>query len=70
MKNGGYAVSEDLKTAYESYIADAKKKAEAELEAKAMPKVSMEMKLPRFVPTAALPVATMLIGLSSKLRKI
>ena len=35
MKNGGYAVSEDLKTAYESYIADAKKKAEAELEAKA-----------------------------------
>ena len=35
MKNGGYTVSEDLKTAYESYLADAKKKAAEELEAKA-----------------------------------
>ena len=35
MKNGGYTVSEDLKTAYETYLADVKKKAEAELEAKA-----------------------------------
>jgi beta-glucosidase len=35
MKNGGYTVSEDLKNAYETYINDAKKKAEAELEAKA-----------------------------------
>ena len=35
MKNGGYTVSEDLKKAYETYINDAKKKAEAELEAKA-----------------------------------
>ncbi len=35
MKNGGYTISEDLKNAYETYINDAKKKAEAELEAKA-----------------------------------
>lgn len=35
MKNGGYTVSEDLKTAYESYLADTKKKAAEELEAKA-----------------------------------
>ena len=35
MKNGGYTVSEDLKNAYETYINDAKKKAEAELEAQA-----------------------------------
>ena len=35
MKNGGYTVSEDLKKAYETYINDAKKKAEAELEVKA-----------------------------------
>jgi len=35
MKNGGYTVSEDLKNAYETYINDAKKKAEAELETKA-----------------------------------
>ena len=49
MKNGGYTVSEELKTAYETYIADAKKKAEAELEAKAKkdPKTAM---LARFLP--------------------
>ncbi len=35
MKNGGYTVSEELKNAYDIYLADAKKKAEAELEAKA-----------------------------------
>ena len=35
MKNGGYTVSEELKTAYESYLVDAKKKAAEELEAKA-----------------------------------
>ena len=49
MKNGGYTVSEELKTAYETYITDAKKKAEAELEAKAKkdPKTAM---LARFLP--------------------
>ena len=49
LKNGGYTVSEELKTAYETYIADAKKKAEAELEAKAKkdPKNAM---LARFLP--------------------
>ncbi len=35
MKNGGYTVSEELKNAYDTYLADAKKKAEAEFEAKA-----------------------------------
>ena len=33
MKNGGYTVSKELKTAYETYLADCKKKAEAEIEA-------------------------------------
>ena len=49
MKNGGYTVSEDLKTAYESYIADAKKKAAEELEAKAKkdPKIA---ELAKFLP--------------------
>ena len=49
MKNGGYTVSEDLKKAYETYIADAKKKAAAELEAKAKedPKTAM---LAKFLP--------------------
>ena len=49
MKNGGYTVSEELKTAYETYITDAKKKAETELEAKAKkdPKTAM---LARFLP--------------------
>ena len=49
MKNGGYTVSEELKQSYESYIVDAKKKAEEELEAKAKkdPKTAM---LARFLP--------------------
>ena len=49
MKNGGYTVSEDLKTAYETYIADAKKAAEAAIEAAAKkdPKNAM---LVRFLP--------------------
>ena len=53
MKNGGYTVSEDLKTAYESYIADAKKKAAEELEAKAKkdPKIAeLAMFLPQPLP--------------------
>ncbi len=49
MKNGGYTVSEELKTAYETYIADAKKKAEAAIEeqAKKDPKNAM---LAKFLP--------------------
>ena len=49
MKNGGYTVSEDLKTAYESYLADAKKKAAEKLEAKAKkdPKIAV---LAKFLP--------------------
>ena len=49
MKNGGYTVSEELKQSYESYIVDAKKAAEEELEAKAKkdPKTAM---LARFLP--------------------
>ena len=49
LKNGGYTVSEDLKTAYETYIADAKKKAAAALEeqAKKDPKNAM---LVQFLP--------------------
>ena len=35
MKNGGYTVSEELKTAYETYLDDYKKKVEAEIEAAA-----------------------------------
>ena len=53
MKNGGYTVSEDLKTAYESYLADAKKKAAEELEAKAKkdPKTAgLAMFLPQPLP--------------------
>ena len=53
MKNGGYTVSEDLKTAYESYLADAKKKAAEELEAKAKkdPKIAeLAMFLPQPLP--------------------
>ena len=49
MKNGGYTVSEDLKTAYETYIEQAKKKAEAELEAKAQ-KDPNAAALARFLP--------------------
>ena len=57
MKNGGYTVSEELKTAYETYIVEAKKKAEAELEAKAKkdPKNAMLVKfLPQPLPAEKL----------------
>ena len=53
MKNGGYTVSEELKTAYETYIAEAKKAAEAALEeaAKKDPKNAMLVKfLPQPLP--------------------
>ena len=49
MKNGGYTVSEELKTAYETYLADCKKKAEAEIEAAAK-KDPNKAKLMRFLP--------------------
>ncbi len=57
MKNGGYTVSEGLKTAYETYLADVKKKAEAELEAKAKkdPNAAMLVKfLPQPLPAEKL----------------
>ncbi len=57
LKNGGYTVSEELKTAYESYLADAKKKAEAALEeqAKKDPKNAMLVKfLPQPLPAEKL----------------
>ena len=57
MKNGGYSVSEDLKTAYETYIAEAKKTAEAALEeaAKKDPKNAMLVKfLPQPLPAEKL----------------
>ena len=57
LKNGGYSVSEELKTAYESYIADAKKKAEAALkeQAKKDPKNAMLVKfLPQPLPAEKL----------------
>ena len=49
MKNGGYVVSEELKTAYETYLADCKKKAEAEIEAAAK-KDPNKANLLRFMP--------------------
>ena len=49
MKNGGYTVSEELKTAYETYLDDCKKKAEAEIEAAAK-KDPNKAKLMRFLP--------------------
>ena len=49
MKNGGYTVSEELKTAYETYLDDCKKKAEAEIEAAAK-KDPKKAKLMRFLP--------------------
>ena len=49
MKNGGYTVSEELKTAYEAYLADCKKKAEAEIEAAAK-KDPNKAGLMRFLP--------------------
>ena len=57
MKNGGYTVSEELKTAYESYLADAKKKAKVALEeqAKKDPKNAMLVKfLPQPLPAEKL----------------
>ncbi|MBR0259388.1 MAG: glycoside hydrolase family 3 protein [Prevotella sp.] len=57
LKNGGYTVSEELKTAYESYLADAKKKAEEALEeqAKKDPKNAMLVKfLPQPLPAEKL----------------
>ena len=49
MKNGGYTVSEDLKTAYETYLDDCKKKAEAEIEA-AIKKDPNKAGIMRFMP--------------------
>jgi len=57
LKNGGYTVSEELKTAYETYIADAKKAIEAALEeqAKKDPKNAMLVKfLPQPLPAEKL----------------
>ena len=53
LKNGGYTISEEMKSAYETHIADCKKKAEAELEEKAKkdPKNAMLVKfLPQPLP--------------------
>ena len=49
MKNGGYVVSEELKTAYETYLDECKKKAEAEIEAAAK-KDPSKANLLRFMP--------------------
>jgi beta-glucosidase len=49
MKNGGYIVSGELKTAYETYLDDCKKKAEAEIEAAAK-KDPNTANLLRFMP--------------------
>ena len=57
LKNGGYVISEELKTAYETYIADAKKAAEAAIEeqAKKDPKNAMLLKfLPQPLPAEKL----------------
>ena len=57
LKNGGYVISDELKKTYEAYIADCKKKAEAELEAKAKkdPKNAMLVKfLPGTLPAEKL----------------
>ncbi len=53
MKNGGYTVSDDLKTAYETYLDDCKKKVEAEIEAAAKKdpnKANMLRFMPRPLP--------------------
>ena len=49
MNGGGYTVSEGLKTAYETYLADCKKKAEAEIEAVAK-KDPNRANMMRFMP--------------------
>ena len=54
MNNGGYAVAEDLKAAYETYLADCKKKVEAEIEAVAKkdPDKANQMRfMPKPLPT-------------------
>ena len=54
MKNGGYTVSEELKTAYETYLDDCNKKVEAEIEAAAKkdPNRANYMRfMPRPLPT-------------------
>ena len=53
LKNGGYTISDEMKSAYETYLADCKKKAEAELAEKAKkdPKTAMLVKfLPGTLP--------------------
>ena len=57
LKNGGYVISDELKNAYETYIADSKKKAEAALEemAKKDPKNAALVKfLPGSLPAEKL----------------
>ena len=49
LKNGGYTISDELKSTYETYIADCKKKAEAEMEEKAK-KDPKTAKLVKFLP--------------------
>ena len=54
LKNGGYAISDELKSAYEQYIADSKKKMEAEKEemAKKDPKIASLLQfLPGTLPS-------------------
>ena len=53
LKNGGYTISEEMKSAYKTYLADCKNKAEAELAEKAKkdPKTAMLVKfLPGTLP--------------------
>ena len=57
LKNGGYIISDELKSAYETYIADSKKKAEEELAKKAEkdPKMAQLVKfLPGTLPAEKL----------------
>ena len=49
LKNGGYVISEEMKTAYETYLDDCKKKVEAEIEAAAK-KDPNTANLMRFMP--------------------
>jgi beta-glucosidase len=49
LKNGGYTVSDELKTAYETHLDDCKKKAEAEIEAAAK-RDPKNAQLLRFMP--------------------
>ena len=49
LKNGGYIISDELKSAYETYIADSKKKAETALEEMAK-KDSKNASLAKFLP--------------------